>query len=256
MKSLTHKNTMLIAGHRGDSYNYYENTMEAFRAAVESGADMIETDVRLSKDGKLVLMHDAKVDRTTDGSGPVSEKTFEELRGLNAGGKKHFLQIPTLEELLVYLHEKQILLNLEIKEYYSEENVERCHQCIDLCVELIEKYGYADKMVFNSFDAHVLEYIEEQYGGKYLLHGFYPYTNMKNITRNPDEYLYCACIFEDRNTAHYQYLIERGIEPWIGAGVTRKGHLQECYTLGARLITTNFPGDCMQKLKAIGARHD
>ena len=63
---LTNDFRMTVAGHRGDSYNYYENTMAAFKEAHLSGADMIETDVRLTKDGVLVLMHDDTVNRTTD----------------------------------------------------------------------------------------------------------------------------------------------------------------------------------------------
>ena len=108
---------MLVAAHRGDSYNCFENTMDAFRAAVEAGADMIETDVRMTKDGLLVLIHDETVDRTTNGSGPVSEMTYEELRQLNAGGIYKPAQIPTLEELLQYCreHHHNINLGVEIK---------------------------------------------------------------------------------------------------------------------------------------------
>ena len=254
---LTAEHKMMVAGHRGESYHYYENTMEAFVAAIDAGADMIETDVRITKDGALVLIHDETVDRTTDGTGYVKEKSFEEMRKLNAGGKDNFRQIPTLEELLVLLKERNILLNLELKEYYSEENAERCHQCIDECVKIIEKYQFADKMVFNSFDAHVLEYIADKDHGKYLLHGFYPYSIMKNVKRNPDEYLYCACIWGPggyRNPAYYEYLKEKGIEAWIGASVTREGDLKESFELGASLITTNSPKDCVDKLKKIGAR--
>ena len=252
--TLTIENKMMVAAHRGDSYNCYENTMEAFRAAIDAGVEMIETDVRLSKDNVLILMHDDKVDRTTDGTGLVKDLTFEELRQLNAGGKHHPLQIPMLEELLVLLKEKNVLLNLEIKEYYSEENLERCQLCIEECVKLVEEYGLADKMVFNSFDAWVLEYIDEKYHGKYLLHGFYPYSKMRNVNRNPDEYLYCAFVYGDRDPACYEYLNERGIEAWIGASVTKEGHLGECFELGARLVTTNFPKNCMEKLKNVGAR--
>ncbi|MBO5071018.1 MAG: hypothetical protein J6C37_11775 [Roseburia sp.] len=251
---ITFDDKMMVAAHRGDSYNYYENTMEAFMAAIESGADMIETDVHLTKDGVPVLIHDHTVDRTTDQKGLVSEMTYEELCRLNAGGREEHQTIPVLEELLQLLSEKKILLNLEVKEYYQEGNEERCHDCIDKCVKLIEKYGYADKMVFNSFDAHVLEYIDEKYKGKYMLHGFYPYSIMSNVERNPDEYLYCACIFEDREKQHYDYLQSKGIEPWVGAGVTREGHLKECYELGAKLVTTNFPGNCIYKLEKAGAR--
>ncbi|MBR2949241.1 MAG: hypothetical protein IKC46_05195 [Lachnospiraceae bacterium] len=251
---LTWENKMMVAGHRGDCYNWPENTMEGFRAAIEAGADMIETDVRLTKDNVLILMHDDKVDRTADGSGFVKEKTFAEMRRLNVGERSNPMQVPTLEELLVLLKEKDVLLNLEIKEYYSAENVDRCHLCIDECVKLIEKYDFSKKMLFNSFDAHVLEYIHKKYGGRYLLHGFYPYSIMHNVEGNPDEYLYCACIFDDRNKLLYEELNAKGIEPWIGAGVTRKTHLKECFEMGAKLVTTNNTADCIAKLDGVGAR--
>ena len=74
-----------------------ENTLRSFVAAQQAGLDVIELDLHLSKDGELVVMHDAYVDRTTDGSGPIAEKTFAELRALNAGlGER----IPVFEEVL------------------------------------------------------------------------------------------------------------------------------------------------------------
>ena len=254
--TLTKPGSMMVAAHRGDSYNVFENTMGAFRAAIEAGADMIETDVRMTKDGILVLMHDAKVDRTTDGTGLVAEMTYEELCRFNAGGKYAPERIPLLEELLQLLAESQVTLNLEVKEYMVDGNEDRCRECIDKSAALVDQYGMTDKMVFNSFDAAVLEYVAEKWPGKYLLHGFYPYSDMSRVSRNPDEYLYCACIFDDRNEAHYQYLVSKGIEPWIGAGVTKTGHLEECFRLGARLVTTNFPADCLKKLEKMGARNE
>ena len=253
MKTLTLENRMMVAGHRGDSYNCYENTMKAFQTAIESGADMIETDVHLTKDGVLVLMHDDTVDRTSNGKGLISDKTYDELLQLNVGGRTEPATVPTLEELLQLLSEHNILLNLEIKEYYKPGNEERCRRCIEECVKLIEKYGFSEKMVFNSFDAYVLEYIADKYSGRYLLHGFYPYSIMSNVKRNPDEYLYCACVFS-KNKANYEYLKSKNIEPWIGAGVTIESQLKENFDMGAKLITTNFPADCIKKLERIGAR--
>ena len=253
MKTLTFKDKMMVAGHRGDCYNCFENTMKAFECAINDGADMIETDVRLTKDGVLVLMHDDKVDRTSNGSGLVCEKTYEELLQLNVGGKTEPAVIPTLEELLQLLSERNILLNLEVKEYYTPGNEARCVECIEKCIALIEKYDFHEKMVFNSFDAYVLEYIAEKYPDRYLLHGFYPYSIMQNVKRNPDEYLYCACLFS-MNPANYRYLQSKNIEPWIGAGVTIESRLKECFDMGAKLITTNFPADAIKKLERIGAR--
>ena len=247
--TLTFKDRMAVAAHRGDSYNYYENTMTAFEKAVESGCDMIETDIHLSLDGHLVLVHDDKVDRTTNGKGRVDKMTLAQLKSLNAGDTAKSEEIPTLEELFSWISTKNVTLNLEIKEYWSEENEQRCIKCIEDTVALVEKYSLGNKIVINSFDAWVLEYVYKKYGKKYLLHGFYPYWEMNHVSINPDEYLYCACIFDNENKELYDYLIERNIEPWVGASITQKSKLDTCLKYGAKLITTNNPGDIINKLK-------
>ena len=247
----TFKDRMAVAAHRGDSYNYYENTISAFKSAILSGADMIETDVHLSKDGYLVLIHDDTVNRTTNGKGRVDEMAFSHLRKLNAGDSAVYEQIPTLEELFLLVKDTNVTLNIEIKEYYNEKNKSRCAECIEKTLEVIEKYGMADRCLINSFDAWVLEYVYKKHGKKYALHGFYPYWEMGNVSINPDEYLFCACIFDNENKANYDYLIERGIEPWIGASVTQKSKLKTCLNYGAKLITTNNPTDIINKLKEI-----
>ena len=82
-----------ICAHRGASDTHPENTLAAFREAIQLGAHMIEFDVALSKDGQLVLMHDTTVDRTTDGDGPVSELTLAELKKLDAVGSKNSAEV-------------------------------------------------------------------------------------------------------------------------------------------------------------------
>ena len=77
-------NDVLVSGHRGDRVHGLENTMTAFRLAVEAGVDMVETDVRMTADGQLILMHDETVDRTTDGTGYVKDLTLAQIKNLNA----------------------------------------------------------------------------------------------------------------------------------------------------------------------------
>ena len=115
----------LVVAHRGADAVAPENTMEAYRLAVEMGADAIELDVQLTADGQLVLMHDELVDRTTDRSGPIASMTFDELRAADAGyrfeaddGSFPFrgkgLQVPTLGEALEWLPDGTMLV-VEIK---------------------------------------------------------------------------------------------------------------------------------------------
>jgi glycerophosphoryl diester phosphodiesterase len=256
---IDHVYKMTVAGHRGDMYNRYENTMESFKFAVENGVDMVETDVRVTKDGVLVLMHDDTVARTTDKEGLVREKTYEEISRINAGDENTPCHIPTYEEFMEWASKQNITLNIEIKEYnktYGDfNNKERCDYCIDKVLELVDKYDMVDKVVINSFDAYVLQHIYDIHGKKYMLHGYYPYEKfMWNIDKNPDDYLYCACVFSTKNKSYYDYLIEKGIEPWIGAGVTQKPLLDEGYRFGAKLVTCNNTADILQKLKELGLR--
>ncbi|MFI6437958.1 glycerophosphodiester phosphodiesterase [Streptomyces sp. NPDC050759] len=87
----------LTIGHRGVMGTEPENTLRSFVAAQQAGLDLIELDLHLSKDGALVVMHDTDVDRTTDGTGPIAEKTLTELRALDAGRGE---RVPVFEEVL------------------------------------------------------------------------------------------------------------------------------------------------------------
>lgn len=87
-----------------------ENTLRSFVAAEQGGLDVIELDLHLSKDGALVVMHDTDVDRTTDGTGPIAEKTLEELRALDAGRGE---RVPVFEEALAAVRSP---LQAEIKD--------------------------------------------------------------------------------------------------------------------------------------------
>ena len=112
--------------HRGASTLAPENTIAAVRAAAENGARWIETDVRLTADGGLVMLHDAKLDRTTNGTGPVVGKTFAGIRALDAGSwfSPDFAgeQVPDLEGFLGAVLESGLSLQLELKENAGRED--------------------------------------------------------------------------------------------------------------------------------------
>jgi glycerophosphoryl diester phosphodiesterase len=113
---------VLCFGHRGARGHVPENTLLAFDLAFDLGADAIECDVQRSHDGQPVIIHDGTVDRTTNGSGPVSMLSFAELRALNAGrGATMPQSIPTLEETLDLVRRRGGQLNLEIKGESVEE---------------------------------------------------------------------------------------------------------------------------------------
>ena len=106
--------SVVFVAHRGGIVEGLpENTLAAFRHAIESGADAIEIDLRGTKDGEIVIMHDETVDRTTDGRGLVSELTFAELKMLDAGGGE---RVPTYEDVLQLTSGTGAILLLDIKE--------------------------------------------------------------------------------------------------------------------------------------------
>jgi glycerophosphoryl diester phosphodiesterase len=108
--ALTAADRIVVIAHRGEHRAHPENTLPAFQAAIDAGADYFELDVRTTSDGHLVLMHDAKVDRTTDGAGAVREMTFEQIRALDAGAKFNprfaGTKVPSFEEALALAHGK------------------------------------------------------------------------------------------------------------------------------------------------------
>ena len=110
---------MLILGHRGARGHAPENTMASFQAALDMGADGIELDVQMTKDGKVVVCHDHSLERTSNGSGWLVEHTREELRALDFGSwfSPQFAgeKIPTLREVLQWAAATRLIVNVEIK---------------------------------------------------------------------------------------------------------------------------------------------
>ena len=141
--------------HRGFSGRYPENTMLAFRKAIEAGADGIENDVQYTKDGELVVIHDETVDRTTDGVGYVRDYTLKELRKLDASyihkGPYGANPIPTLREYFELLKGTGVVTNIEIKSgKYVYPGIEQ--KIYDLMMEMDMK----DQVFFSSFNHYSL----------------------------------------------------------------------------------------------------
>ena len=118
-EQLKEKSKMEIWAHRGCSYCYPENTLQAFKAAAALPVTGIEFDVQLTKDKKVVVIHDERVDRTTDGNGNVRDFTLQELQALKIKAPSGFERVPTLEEVLEllkpYCLKKNLRLNIELK---------------------------------------------------------------------------------------------------------------------------------------------
>ena len=149
---------IVVVAHRGFSGVAPENTMVAFKKAVEVGSDMIEFDVRLSKDGEVVVMHDEYVERTTNGKGKVIDLTLDDLKKLDAGSKFHSTfygeKVPILREVLQLAY-GQVKVNIELKEGdYGRWTI------LDLAeraLKEVEMIGMVDQVMFSSFDPVAIE---------------------------------------------------------------------------------------------------
>jgi glycerophosphoryl diester phosphodiesterase len=158
---LTHFARPLLIGHRGYPARYPENTMSSFRGAMEAGCDMIELDVALTKDRKVVVIHDDTLDRTTTGRGRVKDRMFEEIQMLDAGSwfdsRFSSERVPELSEVME-LTAGRCLLNIEIKESafeacYPTDAIE--HQV----VAMVKTAAAMDRVIISSFEQRILQRI-------------------------------------------------------------------------------------------------
>jgi glycerophosphoryl diester phosphodiesterase len=146
---------MLVLGHRGASAYTPMNTLPAFELALAQGADGIELDVHLSKDGALIVLHDFTVDHTTNSSGYVRDMTLAQLKALDAGAwfAEKFIgtRIPTLDEVFESVGNK-LLINVEIKSETAE--TDGVEQAVADC---IKRYNVSPHVLISSFNPLALQ---------------------------------------------------------------------------------------------------
>jgi glycerophosphoryl diester phosphodiesterase len=151
----------LLIGHRGYPARYPENTLASFRGAMDAACDMIELDVTLTRDRRVVVIHDDTLDRTTTGRGPVRARTLAEIKQLDAGSwfdsRFGAERVPELSEALK-LTAGRCLLNIEIKASafeadYPPDAIE--HQV----VHMVKTDGAMDRVLISSFDQRILRRI-------------------------------------------------------------------------------------------------
>ena len=148
----------VIIAHRGDSVHAPENTLAAFNLAMQNGAVAIEFDVKLTIDGHVVVIHDQTADRTTDGSGRVTQMRLAELKELDAGSwfsaQFRSEHIPTLDEVFTGL-DKRLYMNIELTNYTTPFDA-----LVPRVVELVKRHNLQSRILFSSFYARNLKHVQ------------------------------------------------------------------------------------------------
>ena len=222
-----------VIGHRGIAGLEPENTLRSFRRAIELGVDYVECDVYLSADGQLVLMHDRTVDRTTDGSGPIEEMTFEAIRQLDAGQGE---QVPTLEELLDLI-EGRCKAHVELKGEGTPEPV----------LGLTESKGMLGDVVLTSGDTERLKALRALSADVAIEHIF--------GDPPPDAVARALSVQAKRVSVHHKHATPGYVQAAQAAGLeviawppNTVPEMQAAMDLGVDLICTDRPDILLQHL--------
>lgn len=236
IQNVQQEDEVQVIAHRGYSSQFPENTLSSIKGACEIGAGYVELDVQCTKDGVLVIFHDADLMRITGINGLLSDYTYEELCSLDAGswfGVEYAGErIPTLDEVLNYLQDTSCRLYLELKDIGEVEGFE------ETVVSTVTSYNMLDKCIFASFNYSYLKTIKDINNSARILYN----TSMdseENIRTHPAEYygLYVECLSPELvEVIHNQ---GSGVFVWT---VDSPQTIKNCVDMQVDGIVTNNPG--------------
>lgn len=258
---------VILAAHRGEKKYHPENTMPAFEAALAVGVDMIETDIHMTADGELIIMHDRSALRTAGVDRFVTDMTLVEVRQLDVGswfgdtfaGTK----IPSVKEFLEWVSKTDLLVNWELKDYPAEVGEDAAFGCADKLIAMIRAYGMERRSMVNSFSNRVLEHIYHQIGHEFPIHGqgIYHCRRTKDEAVVAEETLFdWCCLYPEeagRNPVefadNFEYCKAYGILPCVCIP-----DLEDTYAkaleMGCKMFTSNDVHEADRILKKLGYR--
>ena len=174
---------------RGDSAHFIENTISAMRFAMDSGVDMVETDVRMSSDGHLFLMHNKDLATCSDASGRLEDYTGDEIPKINLAGKGGAISegehpAPFEDFLELAAEYPDVILNIEFKDLPGRNGVseEFAFEALDKAVAMLSGSGLESRVLINSFSATIVERVFRKCGNLFHYHTFYPWDNNIGMT--------------------------------------------------------------------------
>lgn len=228
-----------VYGHRGASGYAPENTLEAFELAAKMGAAGVELDVHLTKDDELVVTHDEKIDRVSDGHGLVMAHTLRELKGLKFN-KTHpeyeNATIPTLREVFELLLPTGLHINVELKnsEIFYPKLEEKC-------IELAAKLGMTERVLYSSFNHYSIKHIKEiapsiPCGLLYDATLYHAWDYAKALGADALHPMYTELLIPGECEKAHALGLE--VNPWT---VNEETDLRMAFAAGADRVITNYP---------------
>jgi glycerophosphoryl diester phosphodiesterase len=246
--------TVLVAAHRGAHNGNFENSIASIRKAIELGVDIVELDVKTTKDGFLILMHDSRVDRTTTGKGEVEDLTLAEIRTFKLTapyGRVSEETIPTFEEALREIKGK-IMVDIDMK----TDNVKGM-------VEMVEKTGTNKDVFYFDNDYHQLDAIKKLNASSYIMPRAYSYKMADSaVVRFAPQIVHIDPTFYTQELS--DMLKDNNARIWINAlgeadAYIRFGKgenaIKTLLGKGANVIQTDEPELLLQLLRYKGLHH-
>lgn len=229
----------LIFGHRGASGYAPENTLEAFELAARMGADGVELDVQIARDGELVVAHDETVDRVSDGSGLICRMTTAELKKLRFNRTHPEYEratIPTLREVFELLKPTGLRVNVELKNsHILYEGLE------EKCLSLADELGMTERIVYSSFNHHSLLRMK-------AIDGSVPFGVLYEATM-VESWSYAHRLGANAIHPHFsELLVENEVSSAHALGLqvnvwtpNEEQEIRDCLNAGADILISNYP---------------
>ncbi|MDD3339695.1 MAG: glycerophosphodiester phosphodiesterase [Lachnospiraceae bacterium] len=238
-----------IFAHRGASAYAPENTLPAFRLAMEQGADGIELDVQLTKDGEVVVLHDETLDRTSTGKGLVKDYTLEELRTMsfhNHMEEHKGVAIPLLKEVLELVKPGRMEVNIELKTgifWYPE--IEK------KTMDIVKAAGMEERVIYSSFNHYSIQEVrrlDPQAQTAYLFGDVI--LDVEKYAKNTGVDALHPAVYHLKMSDFMKRYKESGLKVRVWT-VNKKEHMKEFMENGIEAVITNYPDIALDIRKGI-----